>query len=150
LPHSVNFAPQYREPVSGMESIARNLRAEAPLFGRALEEIFRMHHNSLPILRVTAIAGVFACTSVFAALAQSSAKTDCEVAAPAKSPTETAKGPDSGTKNMGSTGWSGGGMGGSRNDTTDAGPLPGSKSEHPATAKGLDPTKPDTTARKPC
>jgi hypothetical protein len=50
---------------------------------------------------------------------------------------------------MGSTGWSGGGMGGSHNDTTSAGPLPGSKSEQPATAKGLDPSK-DTPARKPC
>ena len=51
---------------------------------------------------------------------------------------------------MGSTGWSGGGMGGSRNDTTDSGPLPGSKTEQPATAKGLDLTKPDTASRKPC
>jgi hypothetical protein len=41
-------------------------------------------------------------------------------------------------------------MGGSRNDTTDAGPLPGSKTEHPATAKAFDPTKPDSTPRKPC
>lgn len=69
------------------------------------------------------------------------AKGDCSVAPPAKSPTETAKGPHSGTKNMGSTGWSGGGMGGSHNDTSDAGPLPGSKSEHPPTASGLDPLK---------
>jgi hypothetical protein len=116
----------------------------------AFEEIFRMHHaRHLPVLRIAAIAGLFVSASFFAALAQSGATTDCEVAAPAKSPTETAKGPDSGTKNMGSTGWSGGGMGGSRNDTTDAGPLPGSKSEQPATAKGLDPTK-DSPARKPC
>lgn len=108
------------------------------------------HTKTALILRPIAIAGVIVSLFPFAALAQSAAKTDCEVAAPSKSPTETAKGPDSGSKNMGSTGWSGGGMGGSRNDTTDAGPLPGSKTEHPATAKGLDPTKPDTTARKPC
>ena len=109
------------------------------------------HVKTAPILllRSITIASVIASLSAFAALAQSNAKTDCETAAPSKSPTETAKGPDSGSKNMGSTGWSGGGMGGSRNDTTDAGPLPGSKSEHPATAKGLDPTK-DTPARKPC
>jgi len=109
-----------------------------------------MHHTkNRPILRMTAIAGLIVSASAFAALAQSGGKTDCETAAPSKSPTETAKGPDSGTKNMGSTGWSGGGMGGSHNDTTNAGPLPGSKSEQPATAKGLDPTK-DTPARKPC
>jgi hypothetical protein len=96
-----------------------------------------------------AIAGLTVSLLPFAALAQSAAKTDCEVAAPAKSPTETAKGPDSGSKNMGSTGWSGGGMGGSHNDTTASGALPGSKTEQPATAKGLDPTK-DTSARKPC
>jgi hypothetical protein len=109
-----------------------------------------MHHaRPLPLLRVTALAGLLVSMSAFAALAQSGAKADCEVAAPSRSPTETAKGPDSGTKNMGSTGWSGGGMGGSHNDTTSAGPLPGSKSEQPATAKGLDPTK-DTPARKPC
>jgi hypothetical protein len=50
---------------------------------------------------------------------------------------------------MGSTGWSGGGMG-SHNDANDAGPLPGSRSDHPATAKGLDPIKPDGTTGKPC
>lgn len=104
---------------------------------------------TVPVLSLIAAVGLTASLASSAALAQSAATTDCEVAAPAKSPTETAKGPDSGTKNMGSTGWSGGGMGGSRNDTTDAGPLPGSKSEQPATAKGLDPTK-DTPSRKPC
>jgi hypothetical protein len=67
-----------------------------------------------------------------------------EVAPAAKPPTKTEKGPDSGTKNMGSTGWSGGGMGGSHNDTTQAGPAPGAGTEHPATAQGLDPTKPST------
>jgi hypothetical protein len=51
---------------------------------------------------------------------------------------------------MGSTGWAGCGMGGSRNDTTDAGPFLGSKTGHPATAKGLDPTKPVSSPRKPC
>lgn len=47
---------------------------------------------------------------------------------------------------MGSTGWSGGGTGGSHNETTAAGPLPGSKTEHPPTAKGLDLKKPDQKA----
>jgi len=102
------------------------------------------------IVRCLIIVGVIGAASVSVAHAQSSPTADCEIAAPTKSPTEAAKGPDSGTKNMGSTGWSGGGMGGSRNDTTDAGPATGSKTEHPATAKGLDPTKSDSTARKPC
>lgn len=78
-------------------------------------------------------------------------KGGCEPAAPARSPTATAKGPDSGTKNMGSTGWSGGGMGGSHNDTAQAGPLPESKTEQPATAQGLDPTKAQQQNNKsPC
>jgi hypothetical protein len=81
----------------------------------------------------------------YTVLAQSAEpKVNCETAAPAKPSTDTAKGPDSGTKNMGSTGWSGGGMGGSHNDTTQAGPTPGSNTQHPATAEGLDPTKPET------
>ena len=41
-------------------------------------------------------------------------------------------------------------MGGLRNDTTDAGPTAGSKTQHPGTAKGLDPTKSDSSQRKPC
>jgi hypothetical protein len=96
------------------------------------------HSKTGTILRLLAFTGpiTFACTG--AAHAQTGPKADCEVAAPARSPTATAKGPDSGSKNMGSTGW------------TEAGPLPGSKSEHPATAKGLDPTKPDSSPRKPC
>ena len=40
----------------------------------------------------------------------------CKSAAPAKPATPMAKGPNSGTKNMGSTGWSGGSLGGSHND----------------------------------
>ena len=77
-------------------------------------------------------------------------KTGCTPSAESKSPTATARGPDSGTKNMGSTGWSGGGMGGSHNDTTEAGPLSGSGTEHPSTAQGLDPTKPQTGVPSPC
>lgn len=54
-------------------------------------------------------------------------------------PVET--GPASGTKNMGATGWSGGGLGGSHNQTQNAGPTPGSPTVQPETATGLDPTK---------
>jgi hypothetical protein len=67
----------------------------------------------------------------------SSGSKDC-VDATKKPATDDAKGPDSGGKNMGVTGWSGG----------DRQPSAGSKAErtgttpdNPATAKGLDPTK---------
>jgi hypothetical protein len=108
--------------------------------------LHRRHSKNVMRLRSIVVAGFVVCVCPFAALAQSGPKADCEVAAPSRSPTETSKGPDSGTKNMGSTGWSGE----THSDTTDAGPLPGSKTDHPATAKGLDPTKPDSGPRKPC
>jgi hypothetical protein len=65
----------------------------------------------------------------------SSSSKDC-VDATKKPATDDAKGPDSGSKNMGVTGWSGG----------DRQPSAGNKAEsndtgQPATAKGLDPTK---------
>lgn len=43
---------------------------------------------------------------------------------------------------MGSTGWSGAGLGGSHNDTAKSGPTQASPNPHPPTAQGLDPTKP--------
>jgi hypothetical protein len=57
-----------------------------------------------------------------------------------KPATDDAKGPDSGGKNMGVTGWSGGDRqpsAGSKAERNDTGTTPDS----PATAKGLDPTK---------
>jgi hypothetical protein len=55
--------------------------------------------------------------------------------------TATETGPHSGTKNIGSTGWSGGGLGGSHNDTVPKGPAPTSETWQPPTASGLDPFK---------
>ena len=69
----------------------------------------------------------------------SSGSKDC-VDATKKPATDDAKGPDSGGKNMGVTGWSGGdrqpsaGNKAERNGT-------GTTPDSPATAKGLDPTK---------
>ncbi len=69
----------------------------------------------------------------------SGSKGSC-VDATQKPATDDAKGPDSGSKNMGVTGWSGGDRQpsssnkGERNDTG-----------QPATAKGLDPTKDKVT-----
>ena len=67
--------------------------------------------------------------------ASSGSKGGC-VDATQKPATDDAKGPDSGSKNMGVTGWSGG----------DRQPSSSNKAERndtgqPATAKGLDPTK---------
>jgi hypothetical protein len=59
--------------------------------------------------------------------------------------TPVEKGEASGSKNIGATGWSGGGLGGSHNQTTNSGATPASPSAQPETARGLDPTKP--TAR---
>lgn len=68
----------------------------------------------------------------------------------AEAPTPVEKGPNSGTQNMGSTGWSGGGLGGSYDGTTPSHPLPNSKSDQPETAQGLDPTKPSPKAGQGC
>jgi hypothetical protein len=65
----------------------------------------------------------------------SSGSKDC-VDATKKPATDDANGPDSGSKNMGVTGWSGGDRqpsGGNKAESNDTG--------QPATVKGLDPTK---------
>ena len=100
------------------------------------------------------VAGLLLGAAPLAVHAQATdeSKRDCEAraAAPAKPGTATEKGPDSGTKNMGATGWSGGGLGGSHNETSPSGPTAESKTEHPPTAKGLDPTKPERNGAAPC
>jgi hypothetical protein len=72
-------------------------------------------------------------------LSASSGSKDC-VDATKKPATDDAKGPDSGSKNMGVTGWSGGDRqprGGNKAEPNDTG--------QPATAKGLNPTKDKST-----
>lgn len=77
--------------------------------------------------------------------AQSSApetpKAGCQTAKKAEPATPVETGPASGTKNMGATGWSGGGLGGSHNQTENAGPTASSRTIQPETATGLDPAK---------
>lgn len=107
-----------------------------------------LDQTTLRLLMATMITFAGAAMTSTRTVAQSAPKADCEVAAPTTAPTKTEKGPDSGTKNPGSTAWSGA-TGGSNNDTTQAGPQPGSPTEHPATAKGLDPIKPQAS-KKPC
>jgi hypothetical protein len=46
-----------------------------------------------------------------------------------------------GSKNIGATGWSGGGLGGSYNHTAQDGSSSGSRTIQPELARGLDPTK---------
>lgn len=68
--------------------------------------------------------------------------TDCVAAAdPDKAPTPVETGESAGSKNMGATGWSGAGLGGSHNSTTYARPISPSKTLQPELARGLDPTK---------
>lgn len=76
-------------------------------------------------------------------------KTDCTTAQKAEPATPVEKGETSGSKNIGATGWSGGGLGGSHNQTTNAGATPSSPTVQPETATGLDPTKspPQRTAK---
>jgi hypothetical protein len=89
-----------------------------------------------------ALAGLFASCSL--ASAQAPAQTDrtCAGAPSATSPTPLKDGPNSGTSNPASTGWTGG-TGGSHNGTTAAGPTPGSEQYQPPVAGGLDLKMPD-------
>jgi hypothetical protein len=68
------------------------------------------------------------------------AKDDCQKKK-SEPATPVEKGEASGSKNIGATGWSGGGLGGSHNQTTNSGATPSSPTAHPETATGLDPTK---------
>ena len=78
------------------------------------------------------------------AFAQAPAQPDgtCAGAPPAAAPTPLKDGPNSGTSNPASTGWTGG-TGGSHNGTAAAGPTPGSQQYQPPVAKGLDLKKSD-------
>lgn len=85
------------------------------------------------------------------AQAQSAArKGECDGAPPAKSATPVEKGDSGGSKNMGATGWSGGGLGGSHNETAPSGPTPDSRTVQPETARGLDLTKSDVRPASRC
>ena len=84
---------------------------------------------------------VVAALSVVAMLGAGGASAQSSGPSPAATPPKT--GPSSGTEpvNSGSTGWTGG-TGGSNTGTSPHAPTPGSPTEHPPTATGLDPTKP--------
>lgn len=73
---------------------------------------------------------------------EGTAKEGCATTRKTEPATPPEKGEASGSKNMGATGWSGGGLGGSHNQTENSGATPSSRSVHPEVARGLDPTKP--------
>ena len=97
------------------------------------------------ILAVLAVYPFLLSTTVAMGQSAPGPKTDCQKADPVISPTKPEAGPSSGTApgNAGSTGWTGG-TGGSHIGTSPSGPTQGSEQDHPATAKGLDPTKPES------
>lgn len=76
-----------------------------------------------------------------------SEKGSCDASKAAEPATPVERGVASGAKNIGATGWSGGGLGGSHNETSNSGPAPNSRTTQPETASGLDPTTPQSTAR---
>jgi hypothetical protein len=83
------------------------------------------------------LAGVLISCSLACAQAPAQTEGKCAGAPPATSPTPLKDGPNSGTSNPSSTGWTGG-TGGSQNGTTAAGPTPGSEQYQPPVARGLD------------
>ena len=98
-----------------------------------------------PSVALAALSLVFA---VLAADAQTPSRNaaeagNCDAPKTARPATPTESGAASGVKNMGATGWSGGGLGGSHNETSNSGPSPDSRTAQPETASGLDPTNPD-------
>lgn len=94
--------------------------------------------NIMTIRIQTLLAAAFMSAWIAAASAQSTTP----AASPDGPATAPSTGPNSGTApgNAGSTGWSGSGMGGSHTGTSQHAPMPGSKTEQPETAKGLNPT----------
>lgn len=104
----------------------------------------------LTVLAVASIAdfGGSALVKAQAPAPADAAKEGCS-AKKSEPATPVEKGEASGSKNMGATGWSGGGLGGSHNQTTNSGATPSSPTPQPETATGLDPTKspPQRTAK---
>jgi hypothetical protein len=97
----------------------------------------------LTVLAVASIAdfGGGALVEAQSAAPTEAAKDDCQKKK-SEPATPVEKGEASGSKNMGATGWSGGGLGGSHNQTTNSSATPSSPTAQPETATGLDPTKP--------
>jgi hypothetical protein len=93
-----------------------------------------------------AAAGLLALATPSPSYAAEQSKHDCDPNKQAASPSQPKEGPNSGSQNLGSTGWTGG-EGTTRMGVTDEGP-PGSG--HPEIAKGLDPKNDTAKHRPPC
>ena len=108
--------------------------------------------KKLLVLVVVAMPALLLDTAVPHAQPAQQKPDECGQTAPPPAPaTQMEKGSDSGSKNMGSTGWSGGDRQVGAGTSADR---KSTDSEQPATAKGLDPTK-DTSSQqqagaKPC
>jgi hypothetical protein len=101
-----------------------------------------LHILSALLIAVPLQAALF---SQVGAQSPSSGSKDC-VDGTQKPATDDAKGPDSGSKNMGVTGWSGGDRQPSSDNKAERNQK-GNETGQPATAKGLDPTKDKGTGR---
>jgi hypothetical protein len=88
-----------------------------------------------------ALVVLVASTVLVAAQTPLGSKPDCAPSQSSGAATPVEKGAAGGTKNMGATGWSGGGLGGSHNDTSNDGTTSRSRTIQPELARGLDPTK---------
>lgn len=87
------------------------------------------------------LVALVASTSLVEAQAPAGSKPDCASSQSGTSPTPVEKSASGGSKNMGATGWSGGGLGGSHNYTSQDGATSRSRTIQPELARGLDPTK---------
>jgi hypothetical protein len=100
----------------------------------------RSDRNRAAVTLLTIAALAAGVTGGYAQSSDPTGRNGCEVADAETPATPPAEGPDAGTSpgGDGSTGWTGG-TGGSNIGTTPSGPTPGSPTEHPETASGLDP-----------
>ena len=96
---------------------------------------------------VLVLAALTLATATFSVEAQTpgtevNPKEECATAKKKSEPaTPVERGEASGSKNIGATGWSGGGLGGSHNETANPGSSPSSRTAQPETATGLDPAR---------
>ena len=93
---------------------------------------------TLAALLVTALV---AASALVEAQTPPGARPDCAPSQSGGSSTPVENSAAGGSKNMGATGWSGGGLGGSHNYTSQDGAASRSRMIQPELARGLDPTK---------
>lgn len=99
----------------------------------------------LSLLKTTRAAMILAALMASTALVQAQtppgSKPDCATSQSGGPATPVENSASGGSKNIGATGWSGGGLGGSHNHTSQDGSTSRSRPIQPELARGLDPTK---------